>query len=67
MALNKQEIDNVNELYKQIDKLTVQVGALKGLTCDNCKCDEVLTEVADLKTLVEDLACKCEAACCKKK
>ena len=59
MALNKQEISNVNDLFKQIDKLTVQVEALKGLNCNNCKCDEVLTEVAGLKALVEDLACKC--------
>jgi hypothetical protein len=59
MALNKQEIDNINDLFKQIDKLTVQVEALKDLNCNNCRCDEVLTEVGGLKSLVEDLACKC--------
>ena len=59
MPLNKQEVDNINDLFKQIDNLTVQVETLKNLQCESCKAGEVLTEVASLKSLVEDLACKC--------
>ena len=54
MAMNDQEIDRVNDLFKQLDAKDVEINTLKEQSASNH--DEVLQEIKSLKDLVSKLS-----------
>ena len=57
MAMNNQEIDKVNDLYKQLDAKEVEINTLKEqlASSNNHDHSEVLEEVKAVKDLVTKL------------
>jgi hypothetical protein len=55
MALNKEEIDKVNALYKEIDALKDQITTLKSVVTSREDHEAVMTELREVKALVADV------------
>lgn len=55
--MTEQEVDRINDLYKQLDAKDVEISVLKEQLSQKCNCDTdaVLASLTDLTDLVKKL------------
>ena len=56
--MKKWEVDKVNELYKELDRLKIENKMLQELAGCRCDCKSLIADVKDIKELLEGSSAK---------